>query len=36
MGKLIPVEVELLVEIPNHVGKDPLCKDLSDTVELEL
>lgn len=35
MGKLIFVEVEFLVEILNYVGKDLLCKDLLDIVELE-
>lgn len=29
MGKLISIEDELILKIPNHMGNDPLCRDLS-------
>lgn len=35
MGKLIPVEDELIVKLPNHMENNPLCRHLSDTVELK-
>lgn len=32
MGKLIPAEDEIIVKIPNHMGNNPLCRGLSDTI----